>query len=89
MKKRIHSASLKSNRLQKIIAVLRDLGKKGATTLELARFCNSTRPSSDVSECNHALKKARRKQHIPPPAYEGTSANGRRIFRYHLSTASV
>ena len=75
--KTFHHSNLDSPRLQKLMAVLRERGKSGATTLDLAACCYSTRPSSDVSEL--------RANNVPiKTTFEGTNENGRKVYRYAL-----
>jgi len=72
-----HHSTLESDRLVKILTTLRLCGKDGATTLHLAQDCNSTRPSSDISElraCGVGVA----------CRYEGQSATGRKVYRYWL-----
>jgi hypothetical protein len=72
-----HHAGLDSPRLAKLLDFLRAKGSAGATTLDLAQGCVSTRPSSDVSEL--------RANGLNIVAdYERETATGRRVFRYRL-----
>ena len=68
---------MKSKRLQKVLMRLRWWGKTGMTTFEIGLRCNSTRPSSDISELRANGKRISCK-------YEGLSADGRKIYRYTL-----
>jgi len=76
-----HHADLYSPRLQR---VFRALLKRPMTTIKLGEACRSTRPASDVSECNHALRSARLRARIHCE-YLGTK-NGRRIYQYSFKT---
>lgn len=67
-----------SDRIQKPLAALKSAGERGLTPIELNQICNSTRASSDLSEL---------RQHGIPieKSYDGTSQNGRRVYRYRLA----
>ena len=80
MKQTFHAAKLHSSRIQRVFKALR---KGPLTTLALGKACCSTRPASDASEANHALKRAGLAARIEC-AYEGM-VNGRRIYRYRLA----
>jgi hypothetical protein len=76
--KSFHHSSLDSPRLAKLLAFLRAQGASGATTLEITQACTTTRASSDVSElraCGVAVV----------DRFEGTNAQGRKVFRYFLA----
>lgn len=72
-----HHGTLESPRLAKLLAYLKQRGDDGATTLELAQGCYSTRPSSDVSEL-------RANGVLIETLFEGVNENGRRVHRYRL-----
>ena len=81
MKNTFHHASKKSSRIRKIWTALKQ-SRLGLTTMELAKRCNSTRPESDASELRaNGVKVC--------CTYEGLSENGRKVYRYKLSTASA
>lgn len=84
MKRTFHNAPIGSSRIQRVFAALR---RRPMTTFELGQACQSTRPASDVSEANKALDDAGLEPRITCE-YLGTQ-NERRIYRYHLSTASA
>ena len=73
----MHASPLESQRLQRILAVLRERGSRGCTTMTLNELCGSTRASSDVSE-------ARSRGCIITAIYEGKTDNNRRCYRYVL-----
>ena len=79
MKSTFHAAKLHSSRIQRVFKALR---KRSMTTLELGKACCSTRPASDASEANHALKRAGLTARIEC-AYEGM-VNGRKRYKYTL-----
>lgn len=64
--------------MQRLLKYLKTRPVLGATTLEIARACDSTRPSSDISELNACGIRTITK-------YEGISGTGRRIFSYRLA----
>jgi hypothetical protein len=68
---------LTSDRLQKPLAALRAAGKDGITPIELGAICNSTRPTSDLSEL--------KQWGIPiEKTWLGYSPNRRRVYSYKL-----
>ena len=74
----IHAAPLDSPRLYAVLALLRERGKRGATTLELHQVTNDMAPATTVSElrANGVTVDCR---------YEGKHAEtGRKIYRYTL-----
>lgn len=74
-----HASPLTSDRIQRVLTVLR---QRPATTLELNELCGSTRASSDVSEC-------RANGCVINAEYVGTNETGRRVYRYHLVSEPV
>ena len=69
-----------SSRIQKPLAALRAAGNRGLTPLELNSQCQSTRASSDISECRqHGFNIEK--------SFDGTTASGRRVWRYVLIEA--
>jgi hypothetical protein len=73
----MHASPLSSQRIQRILAVLRERGESGATTIELNQLTDSTRASSDISECRHVGC-------IIRADYCGLTDNGRKCWRYVL-----
>jgi hypothetical protein len=71
-----HGDVKKSKRLKRVLALL-VANPKGVTTLGLCRLANTTRPSSDVSEC-------RKNNYNITATYEGLSVRGEKIYRYKL-----
>ena len=72
-----HHSSLESPRIQKLLAFLKERGQQGATTMEIAVNCASTRPASDVSELRACGIEVQ-------TDFVGTNANGRKVFKYSL-----
>ena len=72
-----HGNLATSDRLQNLLAFLKERGPVGATTWELRDYCDSTRPSSDVSELRHNGLAI----HCQ---FERTTENGCRVNRYTL-----
>lgn len=72
-----HHASKDSPRIVKLVAFLRQRGTTGATSLEIADACTSTRPSSDVSEARACGIQV-------DCSYEGATETGRKIYRYRI-----
>jgi hypothetical protein len=83
MKNTFHAASIKSDRIQRVIKALQQAGRRGLTTLKLGKLCGSTRPSSDKSEANQALRKAGDDRYISC-RYVGKTENNRRLHVYKL-----
>jgi hypothetical protein len=81
-KRTFHNAGLKSDRIQRVLKVLKEM-KLGLTTMLIGRICHSTRPSSDISEANAALRQSGSKRWISCE-YRGLSANGRKMYNYRL-----
>lgn len=72
-----HAATLESNRVQKLLSLLRAVREKGATTLQINEACGSTRASSDVSELRaNGVAVVCRHDH--------TTDSGRRVHRFWL-----
>ena len=72
-----HHGSLETPRLKKLLDYLRLRGTQGATTMDIALACATTRASSDVSE-------ARANGVEIMVIDEGLNENGRRITRFIL-----
>jgi hypothetical protein len=72
-----HKSPLSAERMQKLLFFLRGRGATGATTLDINEHCASTRASSDVSELRANGQRV-------VMAYEGKTANGRKLHRYFL-----
>lgn len=73
----MHAANAKkSKRLQATLRALRR-SQRGCTTRQLARATGSVAPHSDVAEI-------RANGFNVSCTYEGTTPNGRRVYRYRL-----
>lgn len=72
-----HHSTLDSDRIQKVLAALRQAGDRGLTTLELNQITGSTRSSSDCSELRYCGVDVY-------CSFEGTTGTGRRVYRYRL-----
>lgn len=73
----MHNASLESDRLQRVLDVLRNAGCDGATTLDISKKANVLAVSSVVSElraCGVAVN----------CQFEGMGENKSKIYRYRL-----
>lgn len=81
-KRTFHHADLKSDRIQRVLKVLKEM-RLGLTTMLIGRICNSTRPASDISEANAALRQSGSKKWISC-TYMGLSDNGRKLYNYKL-----
>lgn len=79
-----HAANLASDRIQRVLKALKRAGRCGLSTMKLGWLCNSTRPASDVSEANEALRKAGKEQFVSC-RYAGTTDSGRRMYIYKLN----
>lgn len=75
----MHAAKPDSQRLTRLMDLLRQRGDAGVTTLEINHLCDSTRASSDVSELRHATGA------IVECRYIGQTGNGRRLHSYRLA----
>lgn len=75
----IRAASLDTNRLQSVLAFLRERGERGATTLEIVERCKVLAPNTAIAEL--------RERGIPvsKAKSERETDTGRRVFRYVLS----
>jgi hypothetical protein len=78
MKSFHHGKIVPGNRLWRVLRWLREAGQRGATTIELNRFCRTTRASSDISEL-------RRNAIDIVTQYVGKNRNGNKVYRYRLS----
>ena len=61
----------------KLIAALKSAGGKGLTTIEINERCQTTRASSDISELRQNGVEVQ-------VDFNGTSQNGRKVYRYSL-----
>ena len=73
-----HFSPISSDRCQRLLAALRD-APLGMTTMQINNATQSTRASSDVSEL-------RANGYGVEAEYVGTNTNGRRVYRYRLTS---
>lgn len=75
-----HAGKLdKSQRLWKVYNFLKRRGTRGASTIEVNEYCDSTRASSDISDLRRSLTNS-----LVECKFEGISREGRKIHRFTL-----
>lgn len=77
---RIHAASKTSDRLHRVLKVLKSCGKRGATTRDIAHM-------ADVLAVNSCVAELRTHGHAITCTFCGRGAGGSSIFRYRLEGA--
>lgn len=83
----MHAGNLEtSSRLQKLDAFLRLRGARGATSIEITDLLRAAAASTDVSELRKNLRRHGEDVVCTP---EGRTADGRKVYRYHITGAAV